>query len=1120
MTFLFRNSLFAIPIWRKTIRAMKLITLLIFTGVMQIHAAVYSQKSVNLKVTNTTVKEVLKEIEKNSGYTVFYKQGQVDLTKKVTVFAENSSIESVMKQVLVNQPLTFEIVEDIVVIKSNNEVLKDYTVSGTVTDTKGEPLIGASVTIKGSTKGTSTDINGKFKLTIPGEQAATIVVKYIGFQNKEVGVTPSQANLTIQLAADAAALEEVVVIGYGTVKKRDLTGAVSSIKSDDINRMPTSNFVEAIQGKIPGADITRASGVPGSGANITIRGTKSLDIRDRLAEKNGPLYIIDGFQGGDITAINPNDIESIDVLKDASSTAIYGAQGANGVIIVTTKKGTAGKTKVSYHGYYCINDYIYPDLRIGDSYTKLRREAGKAAGNWSSPADDPKVFMEAGEISAYQSGQWIDWINLVGRNGAQQNHTISVNGGSEKTKISSSLGYFNETGMVRNSDYSRFTGRFNLDQSINKWAKAGVQTQVTYSKQNRRNDPLAQAMSIAPLGTAFEANGDIDLYPLVDGRGSVISPLADEKTDYVARDQRLNTNILANGFVEVTPLKGLSFKSSLGTNFSFGKNGLFNDKESLARYSTNISQASIYNSYSRFLNWDNILTYNKKVKDHNVTLTGVVSYLQSDLDETSASGINQVLSSQLFYNLGSTSNDAGARTISTTYTGWNNLAYIGRLNYGYRGKYLLTLSGRADGASRLSKGNEWSFFPSAAVAWNISDENFFEPLRSVVSNLKLRAGYGVSGNYSVAVYGTQSVLAPFNRMGFGEVSAPAYVFGGIVANENLGWETSAATNIGLDVGLLKNRISAALEVYNTVTSHIILPRDLPLSSGVSRINQNVGETQNRGIELSINSTNINKKNFRWSSTFTFSRNREKITSLINGTDIIAASGTERNSWLIGRPVSSFYSYKKLGIWQLNEADIAKNYKIGNYTFQPGDIKLADLNNDGTFNASDYTYLGSTVPKWVGGIQNNISYKAFDMNIFVVARVGQMIDAEFLGRYNPAGTGNSFEMIDYWTPENPTNDFPRPRAGSSLSSYQGYTGYQALNFVDGSYVKLRNVSLGYTLPANLSKKLGAGKVRFYATGSNLFTINRSHLLKNYDPEGNGSTAAPLSRQFVFGVNLDL
>lgn len=1121
MTF-FYGSLHANANWRKLIKATKVI--LLFLGiVIQLQAAAFSQNTFTLSEKNITVKEALKKIEKSSNYTIFYRNDQVNLNNLVSITAENAKLEEVLQQILAGQPLTFEVLDNnMIVIKASNEKLgsRQVAITGIVTDERNQPLIGAGVVVKGTRQGASTDVNGKFTINVSSNSPVTLEIKFLGYLTKEVKVTSGQKLGIIRLDPDAATLEDVVVVGFGVVKKRDLTGSVASVKSEDITRVPTANAIDAIQGRIPGADIVRSSGAPGAGTTVTIRGTKSIANRDDLASRNSPLYIIDGYQGGDISTLSPNDIESIDVLKDASSTAIYGAQGANGVVIVTTKKGASGKTKVSYNGFYGTNGNIFPELRVGDAYYQFRKEAGRkrlfdgqTVGVWESTANDLALFPEQGEAEAYSAGQWIDWYDLVTKTGQQQNHSVTVSGGSDKTRFMASLGYFNETGSLRNADFNRYTTRLNLDHNVAKWVKIGLLTQLTYSKQNVRNNPLNQAMSAVPLGTPFDANGVVDLYPLIDGAAGNISPLADEKSANVARDQRLATNVLANGFIELTPVPGLTIRSSLGTNFTFNRNGVFNDKESLARYTTNLSLASVTNNFNRFLNWDNVVTYNKNIKDHSFTISGITSYLQSDADQTFALGYNQVLSSQLFYNLAGT--DPSSRNISSNYTGWNNMAFAGRLNYSYKNRYLLTVSGRSDGSSRLSKGRKWDFFPSAALAWNASDEEFFSKLKPTFSNLKLRLSYGVSGNYNIQPYGTQSTLTT-TRTSFGDVAAPGYTFEGTVANANLGWEKSASTDLGIDMGFFNNRLTATVDLYSTVTSDILLPRDLPLSSGVTRIYENIGETKNKGIELSITSTNIQNKNFRWSSTVTFSANKERISKLVNDRDIIAVSGTEINSLLLGRPVNSFYTYTKQGIWQTSEAAEAAKYKVGSHTFEPGDIKLADLNGDNTFDAKDYGYVGSTVPKWVAGFQNNISYKNFDLNLFFVARYGQTINAEFLGRYNPSGTGNNFEYFNFWTPENPSNDFPRPRWGAPLSSY---VGYQAINFVDGSYIKLRNVTLGYSLPSNVAKKIGAGKVRIYATGSNLFTITRSHLLKNYDPERGGSLDYPLTRQFVFGLNLD-
>ncbi len=1058
------------------------------------------------------LKELLGQWEKHYHTTIVYKTDLVR-NKTAVVQTETGSLEELLTSVLPQAGLAFQKLraDYYVIVKSGPDGAvpsKAIPVTGHVTQANGTALPGVTVVVKGTTVGISTDANGNFSLEVP--EGSTLTFSFVGYLTQEV-VVSEQKTLNITLVEDTKALDEVVVVGYGTVKKRDLTGAVYTVKSDDILKTPTHNAVEALQGRVPGADITRTSGAAGASSNILIRGTRSIN-----GANNGPLVVIDGYQGGNISDLNPNDIESIEVLKDASSTAIYGALGANGVLIVTTKRGAAGKVQVTYNGYYGVNDYQFPASRTGDDYLALRREAWRTTGDWSSPADDAKIFPDPGEYDAVRAGQWVDWVDLVKHRGTQQSHAVSLRAGSEKTKVFSSLGYFREEGMLQNNNYNRYNARLNVDQIISKVFKVGLLSQVNYYQQNDRQNPLGQATQISPLGVPYNpTTGEINTYPIAADQ-TRISPLADERGPYVARDNTLRTNVIANGYLEVTPLKGLTYRSNFGTNLDFRRRGIYNDRTSLASANNRTAIASTENTFNRFLNWDNILTYSRELGKHTVTLTGITSYIRSDIDNTYASGTNQLLASQLFYDLSSTST-AVTRTLLSPYVGSKNMAYAARLNYSFAGRYLFTVSGRYDGASRLAEGNKWDFFPSVALGWNISDEAFLRDAQWL-SQLKLRASYGKAGNYSISPYGTQSVLAASSRMSFGEVPAQMYQFQPTVGNPNLGWEKSATLNLGLDVAVFNNRLTATVDVYNTNTSDILLLRPLPLSSGVGQVYENIGATRNRGVEIAITSQNIVTDKVRWSTTLTFTRNKEEITKLIDGRDIIATSNPETNSLLLGRPISSFYTYEKLGIWQTSEADEANKYKIGNYSFKPGDIKLADLNGDFTFNASDQTYIGSTVPKWVAGLQNTISYRSFDLSVLALARYGQFINAQFLGRYNPAGSGNGPAIIDYWTPENPTNDFPRPRRGTTLSSYQGYTGYQALNFVDGSFFKIRTLTLGYTLPKTIAGKALLDNARLYVTGSNLLILTKSGLIKNYDPERGGDESTPLSRQIVVGLNL--
>ncbi|MDD4968850.1 MAG: TonB-dependent receptor [Paludibacter sp.] len=979
------------------------------------------------------------------------------------------------------------------------------TVSGVVKDLSGETIIGASVTIKGTAAGTVTDVNGIFKLDVPAT-GKVLVISYVGMTKQEMAITGNILNIT--LASSDNRLDELVVIGFGTVKKRDLTGSIVSIKEEDMVKTPRSNPLEAIQGQVPGLDITRSSGQAGAGVNLRIRGNRSI------TGNNDPLFIIDGMQGGSYENLNPNDIASIEVLKDASSTAIYGSQGANGVVLITTKKGVSGKPIVTYDGYFGVNGYVnYPKPRLGNDYLAFRREANRAIGKWSTPADDKNLFSVSSEYDALVAGQWVDWVDLLMQNGTEQSHNISIKSGNEHLSSYTSIGYFNEKGVVKNDVASKYTLRSNVDYTVSKYVKAGINSQLTYwDVDSRDGNALQKAATRLPLGVPYDENGNINIYPA--GTSSYLSPLADERTSTSAINNTKRLNASAIAFLEIKPFKDLVFRSNFGTTFNFVRQGQFFDESSLSQEIVKYSKTSVSNSNSRFMNWDNILTYSKNIDKHSFKVTGLTSYTDKVAESFSEGGVKQLLASQTFYNLGST--DATSRIIGSSYTGERTLSFGGRLEYNYDGKYYLTASNRWDGSSMLSADNKWSAFPSLALAWRISDESFLKD-NAAINNLKLRLSYGVAGNSGIGAYGTQSVIVNQN-MGFGETAAPSYVFSNLLGNEKVGWENSATTNIGIDFSLLKSRINLTVDAYNTITSDVLLKRTIPSSLGATQIWQNIGETQSRGLEILLNTVNIQKNDFKWTSIFSFSTNHEEITSLIDGQDIIT---DERNALMIGHPINSYYTFVKEGIWQTSEADEAAKYSFGGKIFKPGDIKVKNLKDEaGKENVidanNDRTYVGDATPKWIAGFMNSFSYKGFDLNVFLYARWGQTIDAEYLGAYSPDGELNSAASLNYWTPENPSNDFPRPTAGKKLYDYAGY---QALNFVDGSFFKIKTISLGYTLPKKLTSKLMLSKLRVYTTGNNLFTFANNPLIRDYDPERGGSMQSPLTRQWVTGINIE-
>jgi TonB-linked SusC/RagA family outer membrane protein len=958
---------------------------------------------------------------------------------------------------------------------------------------KSEAIPGATVLVKGTTNGVATDAEGRFKLQVPDKQDVTLVLSFLGYKAQQVTVKPDQTIVEVKLSPEAAELNDVVVIGYGTVRKRDLTGAVSSVKGEEVTKLPVTTVVEGLQGKIPGADISRANGYAGQGASVRIRGNRSIA---NPSSSNNVLYIVDGVQGVNASDIDPNDVESIEVLKDASSTAIYGSRGANGVIIITTKRGANGKARLTLNSYAGITKVAgYGEFMSGPQYVAFRREAFRAVGTWNSPADDSKVFTPA-QLDAINNQQYTNWPDQLLHTGFQQNHQVGISGGSENTKLYFSAGYFDEKGLLNLDRYKRYTTRLNLDQIVNKWLKVGAQAQLAYINNDIRRDPLNLASQSLPLGSPYDADGNLVLFPL---GGTIVNPLADEQPGAYQRNTKSN-RITAAGYVEITPLTGLSIRSTFGANFGTSEAGSFYGRNTIDGRGAN-SQASITNNQYRNLSWENVLTYKKDIGEQSLTVTGVASYLSFNNTSSYAGGANQVLPSQSFYNLTS----ANQNPFQGSGFAENKLiSFTGRLNYSWKGKYLLTVTGRTDGSSKLAAGNKWAFFPSTGLGWRIIDENFMKNQKAV-SELKLRGSYGISGNDVINAYATQNTLTPL-QFSYNETSAaPAYTISPTIGNQDLKWELTNTFDMGLDFGFLDNRITGSIDYYDARTRDLIFPYTLPLFTGVTTVNRNIGKTRNRGLEVALTTQNLRGHAFTWSSTVTFAANRETIVELPNG-NVIADD--YRNSLIQGQPAQIYYDYKKIGIWQLGEETEAAKFGA-----IPGDIKVADLSGpdgtpDGRISPADRTIIGSRVPKWTGGFSNDFRYKGFDLNVLLVARVGQWISSDYYAKFVRSGSSNS-AIVDYWTPENPTNDYPRPNATRTLNYVTTLTERQA------SFAKIRNVTLGYTLPKALTGKIGIDNARFYVSGKNLYTFSS---LKDFDPEGEGVIDRPLNRVFVVGLNV--
>lgn len=965
---------------------------------------------------------------------------------------------------------------------------QSHVIKGKVTDaTTGEPLVMVNVQLQGTTTGAQTDATGAFSLTVPDIKTGVLLFRYLGYQAFTQSLNGS-TSIVVKLEKDNKQLDEVVVVGYGEVKKRDLTGAVTSVKGEELKKVPSTNVMESVQGKLPGVDITKSSGAAGAKINVTVRGNRSIRA------DNGPLYIVDGVQYENIQDINPNDIQSMEVLKDASSTAVYGSRGANGVIIITTKKGVSGKPRVSVNSYVGVSQVAgYPAMSTGPQYVALKREANKTTGRWNSDADDALIF-NAAELTAIKDNLWTNYADLLIHDGLQQDYQVGVSGGSDKTKVYLSLDYFDEKGIFKLDHLKRYSGRLNIDQTVNDYLKVGMQSQITYYDQDARRDPLNQANKIVPLNLPYDEEGKLILFP---NNGSMINPLADEQPNAYENNTRV-TRSFVNAYVEVTPLAGLSFRSNLGVTLDNSRNGVFASKNSIERSTASASRSQYNTGSKRYISWENVLNYQKKIGDHSFGLTGVASLLSDQRDSSFLQGEGQLLPSQLYYAL---ANSVSGIAVRSSYMSNKLISFTGRINYNYKGKYLLSLTGRSDGSSKLAPGNKWAFFPSVAGAWRIGDEDFMKG-QHFFSDLKIRASYGIAGNDAVPPYATASYLSKIPFSYDDTNAALAYGIGDQIGNKNLKWELSSTTDIGLDMSILNGRVGATIDVYDTHTKDLLLQRTLPTSSGVSTVIQNIGKTRNRGIEIGINTTNVRTSQFTWTSGIVFSKNKEEIVALAD-----ASTNDVANGWFIGSPVKVFYDYEKTGIWQTKEADAAAAFG-----YKPGDIKVRDQDGNGVLNSQDRVILGKQVPSWSGGWNNDVRYKNFDLNVYVFARMGQWINSEYAAKYDPQGLENS-APLNYWTPENPTNDNPRPNASVSKD---GTPFIKTLGYKDGSFVKIRNISLGYTLPAGALKNMHMANMRVYVTGKNLFTFSK---VKDYDPERGGNLSNPLTKMFVAGLNVE-
>ncbi|MFV5688048.1 SusC/RagA family TonB-linked outer membrane protein [Flavobacterium sp. ZT3R25] len=1010
------------------------------------------------------------------------------------------------------------------------------TITGVISDASKFPIPGVNILIKGTQKGVSTDFDGKYSIAVP--DGATLVFSYIGFKAKEQKVgAASSYNITLE--SESATLDEVVVVGYGVKKKKDLTGSIVSVGAEEIASRPVQNAVQAMQGKAAGVDIS-SNERPGQVGSITIRGARSISA------SNSPLYVVDGIplnsrlvtdsagkisvdaNSGGIDFLNPNDIETIDVLKDASATAIYGSRGANGVIIVTTKKGKNGKFTLNYDTSI-VTETIHenaPMMTAGE-YIEFRRWGRHYSNPTAFPkgdapniVNDKLIFLESADPSAWANiqkgwagGTWdgskvatTDWTKFVTRTGITQQHNVSVSGGTEKMKAYGSFGFLDNTGTLKGQGYKRYNGTASIDITPTKWFSMGANLNTSYSINEFGQSNVGRSATTSSGGIYQTARANLPYAVPYDSNGVRIDNPGGDTTirtvvgeDKFSQDQRITLRAFGSFYAQLDfgsfshALDGLKYRVNFGPDITSYRDGVFLDGKSAIRSGTSFASLAKEQSISYTL--DHLLFYNKTVGNHNFGLTLLQSQTQYH-NEGSAMSANDIKNVANKWNALTPANVTLA-SYSSGLTDTGLLSYMGRVNYGYADKYLLTASVRQDEASQLAPGNKASIFPSASVAWRLDRENFLKDA-SWINQLKLRAGYGETGNAAVPAYATQPPLT-----GIVYATGTGVTNNTSLGNLELGWEQTAQFNYGIDFSMFNSRLSGALEYYTSQTTDLLLRRSVPTVIGVTNTYQNVGETKGNGVELTLNTINVRTKDFEWSSSFSGSYQKSRIVSLQNGKfdDI-------NNNLFIGQSQNVIYGFESNGIWKPEDAvEMAKfNAFSATPIFSFGNARPVDQNGDYKIDANnDRVIIGSADPKFITGLTNTFSYKNIELSFFVYGRMGYTYNT---GGENEGAKGSQ-RAINYYNDNNTNSEYQKP----IFSAGTGDSFFPILGYRNGSFLKIRNISLGYSFTEELAEQIGVSKMRFYIQASNPGMIFSKVKWTDLDTQTTAS-----NRGFTLGMNV--
>jgi TonB-linked SusC/RagA family outer membrane protein len=959
-----------------------------------------------------------------------------------------------------------------------------------------EALPGVVVVEKGTNNGAVSDLEGNYTIDVSSPQSI-LVFTMVGMVTEEVPVG-EQTVIDMQLVPDIVGLEEIVVVGYGSMKKSDIAGSIVSVKGDKLTEIKSNNVLESLQGKVPGLDIVATNGRPGSGVDMTIRGQRSLNA------DSDPLVIVDGMPMGTNVDIDPNDIASVEILKDAASTAIYGSRGTNGIILITTKKGTEGRAKAYYNTYYSI---LEPAQKIPvfnrDDYYTAKIDAYRDyrnLDNWSIEPDLNNVFGST-EYNGYLNNVSTDWQDLITHRGYQQDHHLGVMGGTDKVAYNASVAYFDEKGVVIESAFKRYNANLNLDAKINKHLSAGTVVQLTHKILNGADvsssnySVFTNAVRLSPMVEPYDSLGHYIWTPSAPNpRHSPLATVDDKEED---RQTRLFSTVYA----DLMFFEGLNLHSTLGVDYTTERRGyMYPQKEVGSAVTENGLELKTPGGYT----WNNVLTFNKTFGKHHIIFTGVHE-MQYNRDEYySIKGQEQAEERSLWYNLAT--NNRETNQITSSLTKKALVSFLGRLNYTYNDRYIINGALRVDGASPLYPGYKWQYFPAGSFAWRISEESFMQNIRNVLSDLKLRLSYGSTGNANIDPY---SIFAGLNTwpmyVEFGENDNTHPVLSyrpTTLTATNLTWERTNQTNLGLDFSIFKSRIAGNIDLFMAHTKNILYQDRLPASSGYFDVWANPATTETKGIELSLQSMNISARDFSWTTNITFSANREKITNLVSG-----VLEDEANGFFVGQPIHVFYDYKMTGIRQIGETDTIYGYD----SYLPGDIKVADIDGNDTINNNDRTVLGHENPNWIGTFENTISYKGLSLSFSIYAKWGQMVKASAYD-WDPRMLNNLL-AVPYWTPDNPTNEYPRLDATITETQFESVISYR-----DASFIKLQQITLNYDLPKKWFTKGPISGLSVYISSKNTAYLY-SKMMKGIDPERKGSISWPLARFYTFGMNVD-